>query len=372
MLNRLVPRVGSAVGVVRQKLGIKCNSTGAKSWRMLCAPARLKYSTSSKNDAKPEQYAEDSSGKKERPPGTYMIWAMEVIGASAAFLYYLHLYTDLLKPKVEERLNPDKYTPFTLVEREQLTKDTDRFRFRINRPRFDDDLEKTVDEIIAQGAWALDVKDHLVQTYRTYTPVDYFVSSTVDEERGLREGYCDLVVKRYPNGSLSRFLHGTRVGDTVEMRGPILTWPFEPNKYRRIYMIAGGTGIAPMFQLIDHVMGQDSKTQISLLYGSQSESDIIYRRQLDDLAKQHSDRLALTYLVDQEPASKDTQLGRPDANSISRFVEGFDKSRDVVLVCGPDPMMAAVSGIRPIGPYQGPLSGVLRDLGFLPNNVFKF
>ncbi|KAJ2851599.1 hypothetical protein IWW36_000922 [Coemansia brasiliensis] len=342
---------------------------------MLYTPTGFKYSTSNsdaKTEPPTEPCTETNSSKKERPPGTYMIWAMEVIGASAAFLYYLHLYTDLLKPKVKERLNPDKYTPFTLVEREQLTKDTDRFRFRINRPRFDEELEKTVDSIITQGAWALDVKDHLVQTYRTYTPVDYFVSSTVDDERGLREGYCDLVVKRYSNGSLSRFLHSTRVGDTVEIRGPILTWPYEPNKYRRIYMIAGGTGIAPMIQLIDRIIDQDPKTQISLLYGSQSESDIIYRQQLDDLARQQSDRLALTYLVDQGPASSDTQLGRPDARSVSKFVEGFDKSQDVVLVCGPDPMMAAVSGVRPIGPSQGPLSGVLRDLGFSPNNVFKF
>ncbi|KAJ2890838.1 hypothetical protein IWW38_003915 [Coemansia aciculifera] len=58
---------------------------------------------------------------KERPPGTYTIWAMEAIGAMMAFLYYLHLHTDLLKPEVKERLDPQKYTPFTLIEKEPLT-----------------------------------------------------------------------------------------------------------------------------------------------------------------------------------------------------------------------------------------------------------
>ncbi|KAJ2692290.1 hypothetical protein H4218_006373, partial [Coemansia sp. IMI 209128] len=102
-------------------------------------------------EAKPEAVASEEK-PKERPPGTYMIWAMEAIGATMAFLYYLHLHTDLLKPEVKERLNPEKYTSFTLVEKEPLTPDTVRFRFRVNRPRFDGELEKLVDGIIAQGA----------------------------------------------------------------------------------------------------------------------------------------------------------------------------------------------------------------------------
>ncbi|KAJ2109879.1 hypothetical protein GGI16_000542, partial [Coemansia sp. S142-1] len=120
---------------------------------------------------------------------------MEAIGATMAFLYYLHLHTDLLKPEVKERLNPEKYTPFTLIEKESLTPDTVRFRFRVNRPRFDDELEKLVDNIIAQGAWAIDIKDHMVQTYRTYTPVGFFMSNVVDEESGSREGFLEFVVK---------------------------------------------------------------------------------------------------------------------------------------------------------------------------------
>ncbi|KAJ2157958.1 hypothetical protein GGF46_004124 [Coemansia sp. RSA 552] len=336
-------------------------------------PRYAGYSTQPAAPPDPPAKPAGSGPGKERPPGTYMIWAMEAIGATAAFLYYLHLHTDLLKPKVEERLHPEKYTPFTLVEREPLTADTTRFRFRVNRPRFDGDQEKLADSVISQGAWAVDVKDHLVQTYRTYTPVDYQVAETVDEDRGLREGHCDLVVKRYPQGSLSRFLHGTRVGDQVEMRGPILTWPYSPGKYGHVYMVAGGTGVAPMLQLIDRILRDpaDSATRMSLLYGSQSEGDIIYRSQLDALAKDHPDRLAITYLVDKGPAAA-AQVGHPDATSIGRLVRDFDKTRDVVLVCGPDAMLNAVSGVRPVGPAQGPLRGVLKSLGFTSKDVFKF
>ncbi|KAJ1812546.1 hypothetical protein LPJ60_006527 [Coemansia sp. RSA 2675] len=333
---------------------------------------RLSTESTGGAEAKPEAVASEEK-PKERPPGTYMIWAMEAIGATMAFLYYLHLHTDLLKPEVKERLNPEKYTPFTLVEKEPLTPDTVRFRFRVNRPRFDGELEKLVDGIIAQGAWSMDIKDHMVQTYRTYTPVGFSMSDVVDEELGSRQGHLDFVVKRYPRGSLSRFLHDTKVGDQVEMRGPVLVWPYHAAKFRHLFMIAGGTGVAPMYQLIDRILKdpEDSGTRISLLYGSQTESDIIYREMLDELAKANGDRFSVTYLVDRGPAAA-AKVGVPDMDTIRGFTGGFARGKDVVLVCGPDAMLAAVSGIKPIGSGQGPVQGVLRELGFKSADVFKF
>ncbi|KAJ2656974.1 hypothetical protein IWW48_004746 [Coemansia sp. RSA 1200] len=345
-----------------------------------------KAESPAENDHRPE-----TGGKKERPPGTYAIWTMEAVGATAAFVYYLHLYTDLLKPEVKERLTPEKYTPFTLVAKERLTHDTARFRFRVNRPRFDGDQEKLVDSMVEQGVWAVDVKDHAVQTFRTYTPVAYHVSESVDEDTGARHGHMDLVVKRYPSGSVSRFLHDTRVGDQVEMRGPILSWPFgNKNKsYRSIYMIAGGTGMAPMYQLIERYLASRSgdsdnngspATELRLLYGSQSEGDILYRQELDALARAHPDRLKIQYLVDRAPSSPSSAaaqessllIGRPDLKTIRQFTDGFDKNTDIVLVCGPDPMLASVSGVRLINAGQGPLAGSLRELGFSASSVFKF
>ncbi|KAJ2488915.1 hypothetical protein IWW37_004397, partial [Coemansia sp. RSA 2050] len=215
--------------------------------------------------------------------------------------------------------------------------------------------------------------DHMVQTYRTYTPVGFSMSEVVDEESGSRQGYLDFVVKRYPRGSLSRFLHDTRVGDQVEMRGPALAWPYRAAKYRHLYMIAGGTGVAPMYQLIDRILkdSSDSETRISLLYGSQTEPDIIYRELLDGLAKANADRFSVTYLVDRGPAAA-AKEGVPDMDTVRGFTGGFERGKDVVLVCGPDAMLAAVSGIKPIDSGQGPVRGVLRELGFTSADVFKF
>ncbi|KAJ1729989.1 hypothetical protein LPJ61_003256 [Coemansia biformis] len=282
---------------------------------------------------------------------------MEAVGAAAAAAYGLHLFTDVFEPTVAEQLDPDRFTALTLVEREALTADTARLRFRVSRQQGGRATERAAGAVIAQGAWAVDVKDHLVQTFRTYTPVGWAAGGADGA------GHCDLVVKRYTGGSVSRFLHGTQVGDQVEMRGPVLTWPYAAGRYKHVYMVAGGTGAAPMVQLAERILADpaDAATRISLLYGAQTAADLVFRRRLDALAAQHAGRLDVAYLVEHGAADAKAREGRPDAASVGALVRGFDAAADVVLVCGPDAMMAAVCGERPVGPGrgQGTLRGVL-------------
>ena len=41
-------------------------------------------------------------------------------------------------------------------------------------------------------------------------------------------------------------------------------------------------------------------------------------------------------------------------------------------VCGPPPMMKAISGDKAKDKSQGPLQGVLKDCGYTESQVFKF
>jgi NAD(P)H-flavin reductase len=36
------------------------------------------------------------------------------------------------------------------------------------------------------------------------------------------QGYFDLVIKRYPEGNVSNFMHKLQPGDTVTVKGPFL------------------------------------------------------------------------------------------------------------------------------------------------------
>jgi cytochrome-b5 reductase len=46
-------------------------------------------------------------------------------------------------------------------------------------------------------------------------------------------------------------MHSLREGDTVNVKGPFAKLAYQPNKFRKIGMIAGGTGIAPMIQVLE-------------------------------------------------------------------------------------------------------------------------
>jgi NAD(P)H-flavin reductase len=56
-------------------------------------------------------------------------------------------------------------------------------------------------------------------------------------------------------------------------------------KVRKIGMIAGGTGITPMLQIINAIMKEKkSSIELSLLFANQTEQDILLREMIEDLA----------------------------------------------------------------------------------------
>lgn len=48
---------------------------------------------------------------------------------------------------------------------------------------------------------------------------------------------------------MSSKIQALQIGDTIKVRGPKGQFHYQPNMCKRIGMIAGGTGIAPMLQV---------------------------------------------------------------------------------------------------------------------------
>lgn len=64
----------------------------------------------------------------------------------------------------------------------------------------------------------------------------------------------------------------------------------------------GGSGIAPMLQLIRNITKTaEDETKLSLLFANKSEEDIMLRHELEEVAKDHADRFKLWYTVDNAP-----------------------------------------------------------------------
>lgn len=187
------------------------------------------------------------------------------------------------------------------------------------------------------------------------------------------KGYIDLLVKQYPNGPMSTHLHNMAPGQRLDFKGPLPKYPWSENKHEHIGLIAGGTGISPMYQLIRNIFNNpNDKTKVTLVYGNVTEEDILLKHQLSELENTYPQRFRAFYVLDNPPKewvgnggfiTKDllkTVLPEPKTGNIKLFV------------CGPPGLMKAISGNKVSPKDQGELTGALKELGYTSEQVYKF
>ncbi|XP_068988574.1 NADH-cytochrome b5 reductase 3 isoform X1 [Bombus flavifrons] len=234
-----------------------------------------------------------------------------------------------------------------LIKKDILSHDTRKFRFAL--PTADHILGLPIGQHVHL---TVKIGDEVV--IRSYTPV-----SSDDDH-----GYVDLVIKVYfknvhpkfpEGGKLSQYLENLKIGETVDFRGPSGRLVYKghgkfsikilrkdpPVEYnvKKIVMLAGGTGITPMLQLIRAIIKDSTdETQASLLFANQTEKDILLREELDDIAKNHPNKLKLWYTIDTSSENWPYSTGFINADMIKDHL--FPPSPDtIVLMCGPPPMI---------------------------------
>eukprot|EP00112_Aurelia_sp_Birch-Aquarium-sp1_P025454 Seg846.3 transcript_id=Seg846.3/GoldUCD/mRNA.D3Y31 product="NADH-cytochrome b5 reductase-like" protein_id=Seg846.3/GoldUCD/D3Y31 len=108
---------------------------------------------------------------------------------------------------------------------------------------------------------------------RAYTPI-----SSLSQE-----GHFDVMIKIYPDGLMSQCVSNWTVGDMIEWRGPFGKFVYKGNEYKTITMLAAGTGIAPMLQVIQNILDDENdETIIKLIYSCKKPSDILLKDRLDE------------------------------------------------------------------------------------------
>lgn len=247
------------------------------------------------------------------------------------------------------------WTSFPLVNKNQLSADTTRLRYRL--PSENHTLGLTVASCILVQA---EVNGEKV--IKPYTPV-----TTTDTK-----GYFDLVIKKYPAGRVSSYCCDMEVGNHIDVRGPLPKYNYVANRKRDIGMIAGGSGVTPMFQVVQEVLSNpEDQTHIRLLYANNTEQDILLRSELDNLASKH-ENFDVQYILAKPPSNWSGCTGFVTKELCAQYMPkpiGYDTD---IFVCGPPPMMEAISGDKAPDKSQGPLSGILKELGYTEDHVYKF
>lgn len=188
-------------------------------------------------------------------------------------------------------------------------------------------------------------------------------------------GSFDLLIKDYGSqGKMSKHLcEDISIGDTVEFKHIDFNVKLQaPFKAKKIGMLVGGTGITPMIQALHAILGdKDSKQEkVSMLYGSRVSTDILGGELLDLWAKQSNGKFDMQHVLSHEPEGSDWkgERGYINADMIRKYMPSPDEEDIIIFVCGPPPMYDAFCGPRD----QKELSGILADLGYKAEQVYKF
>ena len=155
-------------------------------------------------------------------------------------------------------------------------------------------------------------------------------------------GYFDLMIKTYPQGNLSRYIADMKPGDKIAIKGPRGQFRYQANMVERIGMIAGGTGLTPCLQVIEHALAVPSdRTRFDLIYANVSVDEILMRDRIDALAKKHPDRFHVYYFLNEGPPGWTGGIGFVTKEAIDFYLPKATSS-GMVLMCGPPPMMNAM------------------------------
>jgi len=164
--------------------------------------------------------------------------------------------------------------------------------------------------------------------------IDIRVPDTRDDVRSYSVVQCDeggarlaIAVRLSPSSTGgSRYIHGLRPGDTVEITEPRQKFPLRAHAAKYI-LLAGGIGITPIRSMARTL--QQLGADYSLVYVGRSKSAMPY---LDELAELHGDRL-VTHVSDENNPL--------DVSALTALITSGVPGTEVYM-CGPIRLMDAV------------------------------
>jgi len=305
---------------------------------------------------------------------------------------------------------PEVAQRYYLLERRQASPDTCFLRFSLpegrSTLRSDNISLPTCIKVTMPGGtdvYGTGIPPSLKDLSKSYSPIS--VPSTLNT--------FDLIVKTYPardGGGVGSFLctlqpENIRIEDgsageaskeltsivaSVKKPRIMLGSPNIYKRWRHVGLVAGGTGIAPLFQIAAMLLKDSSgyTTDISLLSINRHREDILLKDELESMVKSSKGRFRTTFSLtsntDERKDSDGIEHGRGSLDMVQKALPPPDRGDDatIILVCGTDGFVEYWGGPIGRGPpkpdgskgpkIQGPLLGLLGRAGYKESEVFKY
>lgn len=161
------------------------------------------------------------------------------------------------------------------------------------------------------------------------------------------DGQLSITVKRLPGGLASNWIHEHLPVDAlVRSFGPAGQFALRPGPEgapRRVLLIAGGSGIAPLYAIARQVLVTESDARASMIFGSRSLERSIFAARLSQLVAEYPERFLLYYVFETPPSDWTGATGQLDPVMLEPVLQSL--ALDTVqqtMVCCTDGMRRAV------------------------------
>lgn len=177
---------------------------------------------------------------------------------------------------------------------------------------------------------------------RSYTPVPENLFGKFEPFNNKKDSLC-LMIKRYPDGILSKFVTDKNIGDKIQVTRPLGRFDLKVvEKQETFLMLAAGTGITPMLGLILFLLERRIKKCqfIRLLFFNKTENDILFKTQLEELATKDQ-RFKIDNILSEPADNWHGPRGHVNIDLVSQSLKehlkdtGYTIKDIFAFVCGP-------------------------------------
>lgn len=164
----------------------------------------------------------------------------------------------------------------------------------------------------------------------------HFTISSSPTERDFIE-----FTKKLTGHWFSDALDALKPGDWAKIAGPYGNFTFE-GEIEKIGMLSGGIGITPLRSICRYCTDRRLDTKITLLYGNNTEKEIVFRKELEEMQEQNKN-LKVVFTIGEASESWTGYTGRINAEMIIKEIPDY-KER-TFYTCGPPAMVEAMENL---------------------------
>jgi NAD(P)H-flavin reductase/ferredoxin len=146
----------------------------------------------------------------------------------------------------------------------------------------------------------------------------------------------ELIVRIFPGGQFSEYLKQAEKGQIVRVFGPVGSLRVRLS-YRKIVMIAGGSGLAPLLSMLADLSQKNDQRPVTVFFGARTRAELYYVDRLTALCDLRPQAEFVPVVEDADEAWEGETGRVTDAIARRlRSLRGYD-----AYLCGPPPMVEA-------------------------------